>query len=225
MPIKNNKSARFAFKNIDSLKDIALNCNIVLETLGYPIHELNDYKNFVGDGAKILVKNALPKDATSDQLDNAVELFKEVYEKNLHHNTYLYDGIDDLLQTLVLKNYQLAILSNKPHKFTNLYAQKLISNIPFVDIIGQKDEVPKKPDPIAALQIASKFQLDSSDILFVGDTPTDMKTAKNSNMIAVGVAWGFRSVDELLENGADYIIKTPEELLDVLDHLSNNLPK
>jgi len=210
---------------IDSLKDIAINCNIVLETLGYKTHELNDYKNFVGDGAKILVKNALPKDISNEQLEIALELFKEVYEKNLHHNTHLYDGIEQLLQTLVFKNYKLAILSNKPHKFTNLYAQKLISHIPFVDIVGQKDEVPKKPDPFAALQIASKFQLRPSDILFIGDTPTDMKTAKNSNMIAVGVAWGFRSVDELINNGADYIIKTPAELLELLNQLSNHSSK
>ncbi len=210
---------------IDSLKDIALNCNIVLETLGYKTHELNDYKNFVGDGARILVQNALPKDISNEQLEIALELFKEVYEKNLHHNTYLYDGIEELLQSLVFKNYKIAILSNKPHKFTNLYANKLLPNIPFVDIVGQKEEVPKKPDPFAALQIASKFQLAPGDILFIGDTPTDMQTAKNSNMIAVGVAWGFRTQNELINNGADYIIQTPAELLELLNQLSNHSSK
>jgi len=201
---------------IDSLEDIAINSNIMLKTLGYPTHQLDNYKHFVGDGAKILVQNALPQDISPDKLDEALELFIKLYEKKLHKNTKLYDGVAELLLELTTLEIKLAILSNKPHKYTNIYVDTLIKNIPFVDVVGQKEKVAKKPDPIAAFDIASKFKLETHNIYFVGDTATDMKTAKNANMIAIGVAWGFRSVEELVENGADHIINHPLDLLKIV---------
>ena len=140
-------------------------------------------------------------------------LFIKFYEQTLHTNTKPYKGIKILLEQLVSQNIPLAILSNKPDKFTKLYVKKLLGDIPFIVVSGQKKEVKKKPHPAGALDIAQKLQIDSQDIYFVGDTPTDMQTAKNANMIAVGVSWGFRTVAELEQNGADFIIKTPEDLL------------
>ena len=198
---------------IDSLEDIAINANKVLRQLNCPTHSLEQYKYFVGDGAKVLMQNAMPKYISKNYLEEALELFKEFYEQNLHSHTKLYNGIKPLLTNLVEQNIPLAILSNKPDKFTKLYIETLLPDIPFVVVSGQKENVEKKPHPAGALDIASKFQIEPQDIYFVGDTATDMKTAKNANMIAVGVSWGFRTIRELQENGADFILKRPEELL------------
>jgi len=202
---------------IDSLEDIAINANITLKKLGCPTHPIDKYKNFVGDGAKVLIENAMPKYIAQKYRDQGLSLFKELYEENLHTHTKLYDGIQLLLEELKSLNIPCAILSNKPDKFTKLYVEKLLSKISFIDVVGQKEGVPKKPNPIAALDIAKKLQLDTKDIYFVGDTATDMKTAKNANMRAVGVSWGFRGVYELRDNGAEFILNKPNDLL---NHLS-----
>ncbi len=201
---------------IDSLKDIAINANLVLKELGHPQHSIDDYKNFVGDGAKILIQNALPNDASEKQLIEALELFKKYYEQNLQNSTHLYDGINDLLEVLQNENIPLAVLSNKPDKFTKLYVEKLLPNIDFIEVSGQKEDIPKKPAPNGAISIAKKMGINPKDIYFIGDTATDMKTAKNSGMIAVGVAWGFRGIIELVDNDAAYILDTPQDLIDIV---------
>lgn len=201
---------------IDSLEDIAINANKVLEQLNCPTHSLEQYKHFVGDGAKILIENAMPKYISKNYLNTALDMFIELYEQNLHTNTKPYEGIKALLDQLVLQNIPLAVLSNKPDKFTKLYVETLLPDIPFVVVSGQKESVEKKPHPAGALDIAKILQIQTEDILFVGDTSTDMKTAKNAKMSAVGVSWGFRTVTELRNNGADFIITTPEQLLVLL---------
>ncbi len=200
---------------IDSLEDIAINANKVLRQLNCPTHALERYKHFVGDGARVLIENAMPRYISKNYLDEALDLFIEFYEQTLHTNTKPYEGIKALLNQLVSQKIPLAILSNKPDKFTKLYVEKLLPDIPFVVVAGQKESVGKKPDPTAALEIAKKFQIEPQEIYFVGDTSTDMKTAKNANMIAVGVSWGFRTVKELKKSGADFIIKSPQELVDL----------
>ncbi len=157
----------------------------------------------------------MPRYISKNYLDEALDLFIEFYEQNLHTNTKPYEGIKALLNQLVSQKIPLAVLSNKPDKFTKLYVEKLLPDIPFVVVAGQKESVEKKPDPTAALDIAKKFQIETQEIYFVGDTSTDMKTAKNANMIAVGVSWGFRTVKELEKSGADFIIKSPQELVDL----------
>lgn len=200
---------------IDSLEDIAINANKVLRQLNCPTHSHEQYKYFVGDGARVLIENAMPKYISKNYLDDALKLFIEFYEQNLHTNTKPYSGIKALLDELVSQNIPLAILSNKPDKFTKLYVETLLPDIPFVVVSGQKESVEKKPHPAGALDIANKFQIEPQDIYFVGDTSTDMKTAKNANMVAVGVSWGFRTVQELQESGADFIITTPNKLLEL----------
>jgi phosphoglycolate phosphatase len=201
---------------IDSLEDIAINCNKVLKDLGFQTHEINDYKKFVGDGARTLLKNALPI-CDDKNLDEALELFKKYYEHSLQNNTKPYENINELLEILNSdQNIKLAILSNKPDKFTKLYANKLFANIDFMQISGQVDLIPKKPDPTLALEIIKKMNIEKKDIYFIGDTSTDMKTAKNANVNAVGVSWGFRSIQELKDNGADFIVNTPLDILEVI---------
>jgi len=86
----------------------------------------------------------------------------------------------------------------------------------FDPLLGARPEVPKKPDPAAAVEIASRLQLDPAEILYLGDTATDMKTATGAGMYAVGALWGFRTAEELTTNGAVTIISKPQQLLDLI---------
>ncbi len=200
---------------IDSLEDIAVCMNKVLEDVNLPIHKIDDYKQFVGGGISVLVENAL---AGHDERikEEVTDRFKVVYDQKLHSKTKAYDGIYELLDELEKLDCNLAILSNKPHEFTVQYADNLFDKYNFKEIHGQKSDIPKKPDPIAAINIAKSFDAKLEDVYFVGDTMVDMQTAKNAGMIGIGVLWGFRDEKELSEHGADFLVAHPLDILDVI---------
>lgn len=205
---------------IDSIEDIALCTNEVLEKIGHETHPLDAYQNFVGDGALMLITNALNDNVTQETIEEALVLFKEIYGDRIHKNTKPYDGIYEMLDSIKNHHLHLAVLSNKPHPFTVEFINHFFQQYPFVEIHGQKEDVPKKPDPKGALNIAEALQISPRDIIFVGDTPTDIKTAKSAGMFSIGVSWGYRSVDELKTAQADIIARDPKHLAEIL--LKNN---
>jgi len=201
---------------IDSIQDIAICMNLVLKKLGYEQHPEDDYQNFVGDGALTLVQNSMPIDCSKDIANEGLELFKEFYENGIHENSKVYTGIYNMLDALKDTDLKLTVLSNKPHKFTLEFIEYFFKDYPFVEVHGQKEDVPKKPHPKGAHNIAVALDLHPNEIIFVGDTPTDINTAKNASMVSIGVSWGYRSVEELKSANADYIAKDPAHLAQLL---------
>jgi phosphoglycolate phosphatase len=200
---------------LNSLKDIALAANHVLQSFGVEEHPIEAYRDFVGDGAKALVQRALPKEFLDKQIEKALEIFKEVYSNKINDNTKPYEGIYDMLDALE-ELCEFALLSNKPHKFTVEYMDIFFKRYDFKVIHGQKDEVPKKPDPAGALYIMDKLGYDPKNVFYIGDTATDMKTAVNAGMIPVGVLWGYQDKEYLVKHGARYLIDKPEGLVDIV---------
>ena len=205
---------------IDSIQDIAISTNQVLEELGFETHPLDAYTNFVGDGAMILLKNALKPDVSEEILQKALKLFKKFYGDKIHKNTQPYDGIYEMLDTISNKDLQLAILSNKPHMFTVEFIEYFFKEYPFIEVHGQKEEVPKKPNPQGIFNIAQNLNIQLTDTIFVGDTPTDMKTAKNAKVTSIAVSWGYRGVEELQKSNPDFLVKDTKGLTKLL--LENN---
>lgn len=201
---------------INSLKDIAISMNIVLKKLNFKEHSIERYRDFIGDGSAILVKNALPSNTDEETSKLALKYFIETYESETKSNTFPYDGIYELLEELEKLDIKLAILSNKPHKFTLEYKELLFKENKFLEVHGQKKDVLPKPHPIGAINIAASLNISSADIFYIGDTPTDIKTAQGAKMKSIGVAWGFRPKEELVKQGADYIANTPNDILEIL---------
>ena len=200
---------------LDSIEDIASSMNKVLESLQLPTHKIEDYKHFVGGGVDILVENALSNQ--SKEIKNEVtKRFKIEYDGKLHSKTLPYDGIYELLDELKKLDINLAVLSNKPHEFTVSYVNHFFKNYNFKEIHGQKKDVPKKPDPKAALDIVKCLDSSCENTYFIGDTKIDMQTAKSANMTAIGVLWGFRDEKELRDFGADFIVSNPLEILKII---------
>src|SRR5574344_340651 len=199
---------------LDSIYDIALCMNEVLTSLKLDTYKIDEYKYFVGSGMDVLIDNALKN--SIELKDEATKRFKELYEFNLHKNTKPYDGIYELLDELVKLDCNLAVLSNKPDFMTKEYVKTVFKDYPFLEVHGQKEHLSKKPDPIQALNIASKLKINPSEIFFVGDTKVDMQTAKSANMKAIGVLWGFRDEKELKEHGDDFIVKEPLEIINII---------
>ena len=200
---------------LDSIEDIASSMNKVLESLQLPTHKIEDYKHFVGGGVDILVENAL-NNQSKEIKDEVIKRFKIEYDGKLHSKTLPYDGIYELLDELKKLDINLAVLSNKPHEFTVSYVNHFFKNYNFKEIHGQKKDVPKKPDPKAALDIVKCLDSSCENTYFIGDTKVDMQTAKSANMKAIGVLWGFRDEKELKEHGADFIVKEPLEIINII---------
>lgn len=202
---------------VDSLQDIADSMNRVLTKKGLPTHPIDSYRYFVGNGLRVLVGRSLPQELRTEAFTQSLFLdLLEDYEQNCLKKTSLYDGIPDLLDKLVEKSLKMAILSNKADGFTKTIASNLLSNWPFSVVVGAREGIPRKPDPTAALEISQILQIPTADFLYVGDTSVDMRTALAAGMYPVGVSWGFRKRDELLEHGAKIVIDKPGELLDLI---------
>ena len=95
-----------------------------------------------------------------------------------------------------------------------MMAERYFGKWRFDPVFGARDGVPSKPDPAAALETCRLWGLDPEDVLYAGDTKTDMQTARRGGMFALGVLWGFRTRQELEENGAQSVISTPEQMLE-----------
>ena len=202
---------------LDTLEDLATAANRALGTLGLPAHPTDAYRVFVGDGLRTLAERILPGDERSAaQVDALVAAFEREYSRTWNERTEPYAGVPEMLDRLTAGGYRLSVLSNKPDAFTRLCVEQLLPHWTFAPLYGQRPGVPKKPDPAAALAIAAELGLDPAEVLYLGDTATDMHTARAAGMAAVGVLWGFRSADELHAAGARHLITHPGELAPLL---------
>ncbi len=204
---------------IDSLEDLCNAANRVLKKNNFPTHEMEEYRYFVGEGVVALITRALPDEIKNEDIINScVGEFREEYRKSWNIKTKPYEGIAEMLDLITLRGLKMAVLSNKPDYFTKKCVAAFLPNWKFDRIIGQRDDVPKKPDPAGAKEIAEYLAVSPSEIIYVGDTPIDMETAIAAGMLPVGVLWGFRPEDELKRSGARRVIQKPEEIIEVIDH-------
>jgi phosphoglycolate phosphatase len=202
---------------LDTLEDLADSMNAVLAARGLPVHPSDAYRYFVGDGVGNLVRRALPE-ASRDEatVPRIAAEMRRAYRERWDAKTKPYDGIEEMLEGLRAAGVRLAVLSNKPEDFTILCVEKMLDAGRFEIIRGARDGVPRKPDPIGAVEIAAAMDLPPGRFLYVGDTNTDMQTAVAAGMYAVGVSWGFRPAEELRENGAQTIVDRPADVVGLL---------
>lgn len=203
---------------LDTLEDLAAAANRMLDSNGYPSHPIDAYRHFVGNGAAMLVHRALPRAAISKETEKkCLTAFLDDYRQNWRDRTRPYPGITDMLDELTAREIRMAVLSNKPHEITVQCVNHFFSRWSFETVLGQRPQVPKKPDPAGALETARLMDLSPSAFIYMGDTSIDMKTARAAGMFAMGVRWGFRPADELQSGGARMLIDQP---LDIITRLA-----
>lgn len=204
---------------LDSLLDIALSLNLVLEKMGLKPHPIDDYRYYVGSGVKELLRRALPEEMLTEKtVTDFTEAFRNVYYDQWKVHTKPYPGILNLLDELAKMNIKMAVLSNKPHDFTCRIVENRLPVSLFDRVRGAKEDIPVKPHPEGAVRIAADWNIAPENIFFVGDTAVDIETARNAGMVPVGVSWGFRPVSELLQSGAQYLLHHPDDLLYYFSH-------
>lgn len=202
---------------LNTLEDLADCCNKALADSGFGEQPVQAYRFFVGDGMETLMRRAAPPETDSKTLDRLTERMWEEYSRNWARKTVPYPGIAVLLERLSVRGTPICILSNKPHDFALLTVEHFFPGAGFSLIQGSPKGGKAKPDPALALGMSEHLGLRPEEVLFVGDSSTDMDTAIAAGMFPVGVLWGFRPEEELRAHGAKALLARPDELLELLN--------
>lgn len=199
----------------DTLADIADSINHILAEIGHEPASRERIRSCIGEGLPILLQrvSGIVEPATIASL---VDRYRPIYQCRLLRQTRLYPGIDSVLDALVCARVPMSVLSNKPHEFTDPICGALLRRWPFVRSYGWRDGSDRKPEPTTALELAALMQRASSDVYFVGDSSTDIHTARNAGMIPVAVTWGYRDLQELEAAGATYYLDQPRQLTELI---------
>jgi phosphoglycolate phosphatase len=200
---------------LNTLEDLTDSVNYALNISGYPTRTLDEVRQFVGNGVKILMSLAVPQGTSKEDTLKCLELYRGHYSKNMQNKTRPYDGIIDVLKKLKEKEIKLAIVSNKYDSAVKALCQDYYGE--YIKVaIGESQGVAKKPAPDSVFASLKQLGATAEDAIYVGDSDVDVHTAHNAGLKCVGVTWGFRNRELLAMEGADFIIDRPEELLDYL---------
>jgi len=211
---------------VNSLYDLADAMNYSLKKNGLPTHERDKYRYMVGNGITVLADRAMvvPDNTDPALKEKVLADFNSYYRPHCMDCTRPYNGIPELLDELDKMGIAYSVLSNKPDHFTNLIVSTLFKGRKFAVIRGTREGCPRKPEPDAALEIIKEVGVNSEEVLYIGDTNVDMKTAENAGLKKIGVSWGFRPVSELIEAKADYIVDTPSDILQIISQKNKKNP-
>lgn len=204
---------------VDSLADLSDSVNFMLESYGFPTHEMEQYRYFVGNGSKKLMERTLPRDkaASAEFVEEALVKYKAIYKERLLEKTRPYNGVRELLAELKSRGIPLAVCTNKHNDAALTIVKILFAPGTFEEVLGDRPGFPKKPNPATPLEIASHLGVKPDEVAYLGDTSVDMETAVHAGFLPVGVLWGFRPEEELVKNGAKVLLKAPLELLEKVE--------
>ena len=195
-------------------ESIARPVNRTLARFGLPPQPVEAFNRFAGDGMRNTLKRALAASGVTDPalLEEGLPMCVRWMNEDPYYRVRPYGGMPEALAELKRRGILLAVCSNKPHPAAVRVVEKIFGEGLFDCVQGQTDEIPVKPDPKGVLSVLERLGVRREECLYFGDTWTDMQTAHNAGLTAVGVTWGFRPRSELEENKADIIIGSPEEI-------------
>lgn len=201
----------------DTIDDLGLACDFLLKKHGLePKWTADDYKRFVGNGARLLVDRAFENRLGGRELDAVYEEFKIKYDEIKLDHARAYPGMQEAVSKLKADGITLVVCTNKPDAAAKGMISALFPANSFDIVRGALDSIPKKPDPSAAREILASLGISPSDCLWVGDSSVDIETAHNLGCSSIGVSWGFRPAESLEQAGADVIINKPVDILKIL---------
>lgn len=204
---------------VHSLPGLATALNRVLKKRGFPTHPESSVRGFIGDGLAKLVERGCPNGSPDSLLAEVAKEMTAEYANTWQTGSPPFSGILDTLEELKKKSFKLAIFSNKPDAFCQEFADFLFPGI-FDVVIGQRADIPVKPDPAGAIEAAKLMDSPASQIVFVGDSTMDIATAHRANMTAVAATWGYHDQPRLEAEHPHHIIHDIKEFIPLLDRLN-----
>lgn len=200
---------------LNTLDDLTDSVNFALGEMGYPPHTADEVRMMVGNSVIYLIEKALPDGTDKEIFDKTLALFESHYQTNMRNKTVPYDGVMQMLDKLSTAGYKLAVVSNKPDVFTKELVSELFGDyIPLA--IGRSETIARKPAPDMLELAMAQLGSDHESTVYVGDSEVDVKTSINAGVDCVGCLWGFRDRETLETAGAEYIISSTDELVNLI---------
>jgi len=199
---------------LNTIADLGAATNYSLRTLGFPERRLGEYNQMVGRGINNLFRSALPKASSNDEnVKKMADLFIPYYDEHMYDMTTPYEGIMQMLQNITMAGIQVAVASNKYQAGAEKIIGHFFNGVCFKRILGQRNDLPVKPDPaIVNAIISDSTGIRLEDVVYAGDSNVDMQTGINAKVRTVGVLWGFRSREELESYHPWRLAENPKQL-------------
>lgn len=205
---------------LDTLADLADAVNYALLQMGYPTRTYEEVRDFVGNGVAVLMRRAIPKDATDDDAARTLAIFRPHYAAHNRVKTCAYAGINEMLDALLERGYRLAVVTNKFEAAAktlvkDFFGDRIAVTVGENEAMGRK----KKPAPDGVFAAMELLGATPEECVYVGDSDVDIETANNAKIPCIGCSWGFRGREALLSLGLDenMIIDEPMEILRTLE--------
>lgn len=201
---------------LDTLTDLHNTLVYTLEQIGMKTCTYEDTRSYVGNGIRKTIERALPADTNDAVIDRALGIFMEHYKEHCYDYTRPYEGICELINDLRRKGYKTAVVSNKANSAVKILCERFFDGL-FDVYIGEKPNVNRKPAPDLVYEALDALGACKGDAVYIGDSEVDKQTADNSGLDFIGVSWGFRGKDFLIQQGAAVIADSPKDVLNILD--------
>ena len=200
---------------VDSKQDLVNSVNATRASLGLASIADDVVASYVGNGAPTLVRRALGPDFSDEQVNQALQYFLAWYREHMLDHTRLYDGVREALDELRGARVAMAVLTNKPVRFSQTMIERLGLGDHFFRVYGGNSFEQKKPDPVGVDALLGESQATRARTMMVGDSAVDVRTARNAGILACGVTWGFQP-DSLAADPPDVSIDSMGELPDLV---------
>jgi phosphoglycolate phosphatase len=196
---------------IDSSIDLANSVNATRAHLHLPPIDNEVVYSYVGNGAPVLIRKVLGPDYAEEAVQNALRYFLEYYRDHMLDNTLLYPGVREVLDRFRHAGIPMAVLTNKPVRFSRAIVDGLGLHEYFRQVYGGNSFEQKKPHPVGIETLMGENGASRNKTLMVGDSSVDVQTARNAQVTACGVTWGFQP-ETFSECPPDFLVDRPEEL-------------
>lgn len=199
----------------DTLYDLRESTNYALRQMGWKERSIDEVRQFVGNGVRRLMEQAVPAHTEELEFLECFEIFREHYIEHCQDHTDLYPGIRELLTELKKRGYKMAIVSNKLQAGVNELQHTFFKDI--IDVsLGEQDGFRRKPFPDLVNLALERLGVSRDEAIYVGDSEVDMATARNAGLPCISVLWGFRDQEYLQSIGAFQMVERPEQILELV---------
>lgn len=200
---------------LNTLDDLFGSVNYALGKFGFPLRTKEEVRSFIGNGVVKLMERSTPDGTDEKTNGECLDCFRKHYLSHMRDNTAPYEGIIELLQKLKKDKIKTAVVSNKLHSavvgLCDEYFHGLID-----EAIGVSVESERKPSPVNVFKAMEKLSANACESIYVGDSNVDVETAKNAHLPCIGVTWGFRDMECLENEGAEFICDTADEVYGIV---------
>ena len=198
----------------NTLESMTYSVNLTLKEMGLSQITKDQCRMFVGNGARVLIEESLKVsgDPKASRIEEGMKIYGRIFDQNCTYHVTLYEGIPEMLKALKDRGIHLAVLSNKPDRQTVKVVKEIFGDNIFDYAQGQKDGIRRKPEPDGVWYLMEQMQVSKEECLYIGDSEVDLATGKAAGMKTILVSWGFRGRKALLEDGAECIVDSAEEI-------------